>query len=103
MKIFAVQAYEPKDVFLLRLEDGFFDLGEIGLYTHRETAEVMAKNYNELFEDESPAQVVELEVNETMPTEAFAKECTQRISDGAEPLQSELQHSLEPVAEAKVA
>ena len=65
MKIFAVQVYEPEDVFMLRVQEGsFFDLGEVRLYTNRATAELGAKSYNELFNDETPAQVVELEVNE---------------------------------------
>jgi hypothetical protein len=65
MKIFAVQVYEPEDVFMLRVQEGsFFDLGGVGLYTDRESAELEAKNYNEEFNDETPAQVVELEVNE---------------------------------------
>ena len=72
MKVFAVQTYEPKDVFMRRVEDGsFFDLQEVGLYTDRETAELMSRKYNELFHDEIPSQVVELEVNETSITVAL--------------------------------
>ena len=66
MKVYGVQTYEPKDVFMLRVEDGsFFNLEEVGLYLSRATAELMARTYNEQFGDPTPAEVVELDVDET--------------------------------------
>ena len=53
---------------MLRVEDGsFFDLRDVGLYADRETAELMARNYNKMFGDPIPAEVIELEVKETSP------------------------------------
>jgi len=62
MKVFGVQTFE-KERFIE--EDDFFDLKALGLCTERERAEVWATQYNEMFNDKTPAQVVELEVDET--------------------------------------
>ena len=63
MKVFTIQSHEPEEEFMLRfLDGGFFDLVEMGIYADREKAELVAKEYNKQFNDEKPAEVVELEV-----------------------------------------
>jgi hypothetical protein len=59
VKVFAIQTYEPSR---FARTDDFFDLGEIGLFADHEKAETVAAEYNEMFNDETPAQVVELDV-----------------------------------------
>jgi hypothetical protein len=63
MKVFAIQSYEPEEEFMLRFEGGkYFALGQIVLYADRERAELDCKSYNAQFNDETPAEVVELDV-----------------------------------------
>jgi hypothetical protein len=63
VKVFSIQTHEPEEEFMLRFQDGrFLDLVEMGVYADREKAELVAEEYNKQYNDEKPAEVVELEV-----------------------------------------
>jgi hypothetical protein len=63
MKVYALQTHEPIETRMM--DSGFDTGGEMpDLYLTRKAAEAAAKIYNDSFNDDEPATVVEIEVRE---------------------------------------